>query len=214
MVTFGGFKFGLSYKSEKMSIDTEVRIKKIKSSEFQQFTIIKKDSEGNEILPQPRGEFGSRKDIRYFVKTPTGEVEISPFERTKTIQVAGFMPMQDKEQFKAEGHYNMTGQPATLYRIAQELGESKQMAVSKFTFGNGFKMYVALIYPVFRDNQFGLIMALSDGKMEYEFMPTNAQETPAERKLPTLADLAKEYGNLLQGEKPIMVAGEKSIIVA
>lgn len=199
------FKFGLNCEVGEISIDTEVRLEKVKGIDFNKLVVMKTAdgkvvksgtfANGEKLDGYNRGyvaEDGTqidKSDIHYFTKNKEGvEVEISPYERTKTIQILKTAEAQNKEQFVFEGVYEMFGtNTKALYKMAKWLSDNNQVALAKFTFGNGFKEFVGCVYPVFKEDGFVLVFGLSRAKIEYKNLMTLAK---AEAKmLPTLSEV-------------------------
>jgi hypothetical protein len=75
--------------------------------------------------------------------------------------------------------------------MAKYLGENNQMAMAKFTFGNGFKEFIALIYPIFQNDSFVLVMALSRASIQYSNLMEVVDLKEAEKQaIPTLSQIA------------------------
>jgi len=93
-------------------------------------------------------------------------------------------------------------QSRILWNLANYLNENELMGIAKFSFGNGFTEYLALIYPVFKEGRFVLVMALSKAKIEYKHL-MDLNELKETKKLPTLTEA------LLSEQIALMVPAEK-----
>ena len=80
-----------------------------------------------------------------------------------------------------------------LWKLAEWLDKTDKVAVAKYTFGNSFKDYFALIYPIIRDGEFVLVMALTRMNLEYKhLMPiTNGTVEPPEQPADTVRSVLK-----------------------
>jgi hypothetical protein len=215
------FKFELDFQIENISVDTEIKISKLKAMDLQK-AIITKSAEGKAVKLRTsiNGEIAEgfnrvyvdennaeiqKGELRYFINTENGEMEVKPYDRTKKIEVSGVVPIQNKEQFLIESFYEVYGDnKKALLKMAKWLGENNQMAMAKFTFGNGFKEFIALIYPIFQDdNKFVLVMALSRATIQYNnFMEVVDLKEAEKSAIPTLSQI----------QMPILIPNKKKVI--
>ncbi len=57
-----------------------------------------------------------------------------------------------------------------LYRLAEYLRKNDKVIVSKHSFGRGFDENYALIYPIYCENRFVLVMALTKMRKDYKHL--------------------------------------------
>ena len=145
------------------------------------------DAQGNEY---PESE------VKHYQILPDGrEVEVKPFERTKTLKILKLIPATSLSEFLVESQYEVwaDGNTPALLGFAEYLSKKDAMAVCKFSFGRGFKQYYGLIYPLFKDGKFLLIMALTQQRVEYRhWMPIAAEEPPKEETAQTPVSVLDE----------------------
>jgi hypothetical protein len=202
------FKFELDFQIDSISVDTEIKISKLKAIDLGK-AIITKSAEGKSVKLRTsiNGEIAEgfnrvyvdennaeiqKGELRYFINTENGEMEVKPYDRTKKIEVLSCLPIQNKEQFLIESFYEVYGDnKKALLKMAKYLGENNQMAMAKFTFGNGFKEFIALIYPIFQNDSFVLVMALSRASIQYSNLMEVVDLKEAEKQaIPTLSQIA------------------------
>jgi hypothetical protein len=144
------------------------------------------DAEGREY---PEAE------VRHYQLLPDGrEVEVQPFPRTKVLEVKKLLPATSLSEFLVEGLYEVwSDAPGQLLEFAEYLQRKDAMAVSKLSFGRGFKESYALIYPIFQDGRFILVMALTQKRVEYRhWMPVEAQEAKPREAVPVAQSVLEE----------------------
>jgi hypothetical protein len=146
----------------------------------------------------------SERDIRYFQKTPEGEVEVEvePLDRTTELEIqeqrsleettldgskslGTTIPIEQREGYVAESTYEMWGDTALL-RLAEYLEKERLAMIFPFSFGRGFKIYTAVAYPLREDGNLYLIMALNTGRriLKHPLKATPAAEVKAKPILP------------------------------
>jgi hypothetical protein len=194
---FAGFKARLKVQSDdgSLSIDVPVRYAKIGTDDL--VKIVRKTRNGKPVEAHysekkyyELGEDGkpareiTEADIAYFQVTEDGqEVEVQPFDRTQVIENTEYIPREQLEDYVIESSYEVwaedEGDTSPLYKIATWLEKQKVAIASVFSFG-GFTAYTALIYPVWIDGKFVLVMALSKSFKVYKhlMMPVTAEKQP------------------------------------
>jgi hypothetical protein len=204
--TFAGFIAELKYSDENLTINIPIRYAKMDSKEIDKALkiIAKSKTTGKVVQYKTLGETRKawvddegreypKEDVEYYQELDNGElIPVREFERTKTIEVIKLIPLSKLDDYLIESEYevwtdkNIIG----LLRFAKYLSEKDAMAVSKITFG-GFKEYYALIYPIFRQEGFVLVMALTRmNKIYKHIMSMNIQEKKEEAK-PTIKSVLK-----------------------
>jgi hypothetical protein len=213
------FKFDLDFQIDNISVDTEIRISKLKATDLGK-AIKTKSLDGlpvrlktsingelaegfNRIYVDENNAEIQKGELRYFIDTENGEIEVKPYDRTKKIEVLSCLPIQNREQFLIESVYEVYGDnKKALLKMAKWLSDNNQMAMAKFTFGNGFKEFIALIYPIFENDKFVLVMGLSRAKIEYNNLMDLVDLTEKEKStIPTLSQI----------NMPILIPNKKVI---
>ena len=193
--TFSGFKAKLQHSSESLNIDVDVRFSKVKATALDKVKLVHRVGEVtvyNKPIPQYHWGWVDEQNkeypkiqVKHYQVMPDGnEVEVSEFKRTKELKVVKLIPLSDLETFLTESEYEVWAENiAGLYRFAEHLAKTDQMAVTKMSFG-GFKESYGLIYPIRKDGKFVLVMALTYQKKEFlHLMPiTNGSEVTPETK--------------------------------
>src|SRR3990167_8740876 len=108
---FAGFKMGLKFEVPEMSWSGEVRYRHLTGVDFNA-KVVKRDKEGklvkdatvvdgkvvdhyNRQLVNEDGKFVLAEDLKYYTCVDGKEVEISPYGRTKSIEVMGLISKND-----------------------------------------------------------------------------------------------------------------------
>lgn len=204
---FKGYKATLYLNNGELKIKANVRYARI-SSAFIDKTIRKQlvmrddkgyrvseawvDQNGNVITKRSkiyineRGERVPKDKIRYFLVQEDGtEVEVESFERTNELEIIDFVPADRINEFLIEGIYEIWAEKksdiAELYQFAKFLRDRNLAGVTKISFG-GFKEYYAIIYPLFRDGSFLLLMGLTRMKMTLSHWMPIVEKAEEERR--------------------------------
>jgi len=207
---FAGWKARLNYQAEGIAVQTDIRYQKIEANDIATIVrrgpfgglVHGKYGERHfwETIPAENAtevatSLGLKildatgfvheikeSEQQYFQVLPDGsERAVDEFERTKEIVAEKLVDRVQLEQFLIEAYYEIWAEsPGALLDVAEHLAEKDQMIVTTFTFG-GWKIQRGLIYPVFQDNRFVLIMALTTSRRQYRhLMP---MERGAQRSL-------------------------------
>jgi hypothetical protein len=104
----------------------------------------------------------------------TPRPEVTPFPRTKILESLKLMDTVVLDEFLIESSYEVwaadpNDSPALL-KLANYLRKNDKVVVSKHSFGRGFNQNYALLYPVFKDGSFVLVMALTKMRKEYKHL--------------------------------------------
>lgn len=135
------------------------------------------------------GEEVSSKDIHYFEVGEDGsEREVRPFDRTSIINIVKEVPRASvegtfliestyelffrRDKKTSEAEYDRTLR--LLYEEAERYFKDDLAGLAVFSWGNGFKQYYAIVYPVFNEEKFVWVMNLTQTKIVYQ----NLMEIP------------------------------------
>lgn len=135
-----------------------------------------------------------RSDIRYFQVIEDGsEKPVSPYDRTTEIKIVKEANMATVSEFLIEGYYELyhvkDEQINVLYQEAERYMKEDLVGIALFSWGNGFKQYYALVYPVVRDGKFVWIMKLTQTKLVYQHLMDMPETRRPIRKAPTIETL-------------------------
>ena len=194
---FAGFKIGLEANVEGLSVQTEVRYQKMDSKEVDLAIkiVTRQKSTGKLVKSGFIGQYhkgfmaedGSEvpeSDVQYFQVLDGKEEPVEKFSRTKTLKILKTIPMSKLDTYLVEDTYEIWSEniPA-LWKFAEWLDKNDKVAVSKYSFGNGFKESYALIYPHIEDGKFLLVMALTRVNLSYKhIMPIVTESAVSETK--------------------------------
>ena len=197
------YKVRLMGNSSNFSFNSEVKFSKIKGIDLSNRIIIR-DSAGllvksaslvdgqavrfNRGFVDENGNPVNKSELHYFIEGTDGEKEIAKFSRTKEMNLK-FVPSEFKHNLIFSSTYEVFGE--NLVSLAKHLSENNLIGVGKFSFGNGFKQYLAIIEPIFIGDKFVFKMSLSDGKLEYKNLMEVNQTIKEKKAVPTL-DLVGE----------------------
>ena len=187
-----GFKATLEFTGEELSVTVPVRFEKVTAKQVQEkLKIVHRHVSGVEVFNKPspykwgwydaEGNEYPENEIKHYQILPDGrEIEVKPFERTKTLKIFKLLPATSLSEFLVESQYEVWAEAETnipaLLKFAEYLSRKDAMAVCKFSFGRGFKEYYGFLYPIFREGKFLLIMALTMQRIQYEhWMPMDAE---------------------------------------
>jgi hypothetical protein len=204
--TFAGFIAELKFSDENLTLNIPIRYAKMDLKEIDKALkiIAKSKTTGKEVQYKYIGETRRawidiegreypKEDIEYYQELDNGElITVSEFQRTKIIEIIKLVPLNKLDEYLIESEYelwtdkNIVG----LLRFAKYLSEKDSMAVSKITFG-GFKEYYALIYPIFRQEGFVLVMALTRMNKIYKHIMSIKVEEKKEIAKPTVKSVLK-----------------------
>jgi len=197
------------------NVNVEVKYKKINPSNIVQApaTVMRNPATGNpvnsvRILPDgsllttfkwryqdaETGEDIANKDIQYFKVNEDGsEQRVRPFTRTAEINIVKEAPAPSMNGFLVESYYELyhTDESCVraLYKEAERYFREDLVGIALFSWGNGFKQFYAIVYPIMRDGRFVWVMKLTQAKLEYShLMDVPAEAAPVE-EVPTLEAL-------------------------
>lgn len=201
---FRGFKVVLEANVEGLSLQQEVRYEKIDSKEVDLALkiVYKSKPTGKSVRYGYIGQYHKgyiaedgtevpESDVETFQVLPDGsEKPVEKFSRTKTLKILKTISTSKLDTFLVEDSYEIWADniPA-LWKFAEWLDKNDKVAVSKFSFGNGFKESYALLYPHIEDGKFLLVMALTRINLNYKhLMPiiTESVEQPKKNVAQTL----------------------------
>ena len=110
-------------------------------------------------------------DVEYFQVLDGKEEPVEKFSRTKTLKILKVIPATKLDSYLIEDTYEIwSNSIPALWRFAEWLDKHDKIAVSKFSFGNGFKESYALIYPHIEDGKFLLVMSLTRMNLTYKHL--------------------------------------------
>ena len=181
---FRGFKAKLRAEAEGLAIEAEVRYARIDSRVVDDALQVEARSKslGVKVERKLLGEYHygyvtedgrevPKEDVYYVQILGDKEIPVQKFKRTKEINILKYIDRARLDGFLIESLYEMWSEniPA-LWKLAEWLNKTDKVAVAKYTFGNSFKDYYALIYPIIRDGEFVLVMALTRMNLEYKHL--------------------------------------------
>lgn len=195
---FRGFKMDLEANLEGLSLQTEIRYAKMDSKEVDLAIKIvsRSKSTGKSVRYGFIGKYHKgyiaedgtevpESDVEFFQAMPDGsENPVEKFSRTKVLKVIKTVPMSKLDTFLVDDSYEIWADNIPpLWRLAEWLDKNDMIAVSKFSFGNGFKESYALIYPHIEDGKFNLVMALTRVNLSYKhLMPIVTEDATQSKK--------------------------------
>lgn len=205
--TFRGFKAKLIFEADGVNVETDVRYAKMDSREIDEALkiVAKCRTSGKVVEYKSVGEYRKawltaegeeipRSDVEFYQEIGDELVSVEPFERTKTIIIEKLIALSKLDEFLIEKEYEVWGDNiSALHKVAEWLSKNDKLAIAKFSFGRGFKEYYALIYPVIRDSEFVLVMALTRmNKIYRRLMPVKFGKVIAkETAKPTVKSVLK-----------------------
>jgi len=190
-----GFKADLKYSSKELNLQTPIRFGKISANEVQKKMVIRhyhQNISGGEVFNKPspyhwgwyKGdgtEVQANEVVHYqvFPGTDKEHVQVQPFTRTKVLEIKKLLPATALSEFLIESQYEVWAEDGSqLIGFAEYLSKKDSMAVTKFSFGRGFKESYALLYPLFQNGKFLLVMALTRMKISYQHWMDVKAATP------------------------------------
>jgi hypothetical protein len=205
---FSGFKAKIRAAFPDLAVEVDVKYAKLTAEEIRRKVRIKHRVEGGvEVYPRRVGFCECGKPVfnqRYVYMDGQGnvydeamvkhyqvlddgrEVEVRPFERTRELDVVKLIPASSLHEFLIESEYEVWSEnPAGLWRLAEYLIKNDKIAVSTHSFGRGFNVNYALLYPIEIDGKFIMIMALTKMRKVYtRLMPIGigGEQKPIEEK--------------------------------
>lgn len=181
---FRGFKATLVAEAENLMIQTEVRYSKIDSRDVDiALKVVAKSKSTGKIVRYgfigeyhkgyvtEDGEEVPASDVEWYQILGDKEIPVRKFERTKRIEIIKYIPRSKLDNYLIESQYEMWSEnvPA-LWKFAEWLNKRDKVAVARFSFGNSFKEYYALIYPHIENGRFVLVMALTRKNLEFKHL--------------------------------------------
>lgn len=217
---FAGWKLPIRVETENLTIDTEARYKKVEVEPILDLEgeIMKVGRKGLPVKTKVEWKYYegdeeiSEKDIRFVQKMPDGSVvEVEPLSRIDSVEIRDmpmdnvviddnksygtFVPRHIIDNFAQESTYEVWG---NLVKLAEYLEKHNLAIMFPFTFGRGFKITTALIYPVRIGNNLHLIMVLSSGVRKLSKPLIGVVE---EVKKPAMSKPILKRKQVLNGEK-------------
>jgi len=197
---FGGFKAKLVVAIHGINVGVDVRYARITSREAdEQLQIVARSAvtgklcfrekvvniNGELLKPLPTrfvwidedGNLVAKEDVKYFQVLEDGtEVEVMPFKRTKRLEAVKLIPMSRVDEFLQEKIYEMWAEDSkVLFGLADELRKRDMAVVVRLSFG-GFIEYYGLVYPIFKDGKFVMVMVLTRMKKVFSrWMDVNGE---------------------------------------
>ncbi len=178
-----GFIVQLKFETEGLAINCACRYKKITSKGLEETRhIIHKTTSGVLVTNKPTpydyawqdamGKQYPESEIHHFEVTAKGETEVTPFERTETLQIIKLVDTTEIDGFLPESEYEFWSNDSVgaLWQFARHLLDIDKAAVATFSFGKGFKEYWAILYPRKRDGEFGITMLLTMMRKKFNHM--------------------------------------------
>jgi len=198
------FKANLVMTMPDLKVNIPVRYSRIKETNMNK-SVIHKDLEGNPVKFSSTDLDGKplrfsknwlnsdgvvpKDHVKHFTVLPNGEeVEIAPYQRSKSIEIMTIKPKDILKTVLIEKTYEVFAEDVeTAKQIADYLGDS--VGCFKFSFGRGFTEYIGFLTPVIDGDKFILLMYLSKTKIEYANMMDIKEKAKEMPKLPTLTDI-------------------------
>jgi len=147
-------------------------------------------------LLDEEGNLWKEEEIRYYaVKEDGSEMECSPYERTKVIEIPdeNWVPSTATDDFLFTNVYEIFSEDKKIAQVLFEEAEKRykadQVGIATFSFG-GFKLYYIFLVPLFKEGKFVWLMKFSCQKLLYNHLqePPEAVKVPI-REAPTLQTL-------------------------
>jgi len=181
---FRGFKAVLRSEAEDLAIQTEIRYAKMDSRDVDIAlkVIARSKSTGKLVRYGYIGEYHKGyitedgeevppSDVQYYQVIGDEEIPVEKFKRTKILDVIKYIPLSKLDRYLIENQYEVWSEDVpALWKLAQWLRKNDKVAVARYSFGNSFKEYYALIYPHIEDGKFVLIMALTRMNLEFKHL--------------------------------------------
>jgi len=145
--------------------------------------VVRVEGKSERVWIDEDGEEGPAENVTHV----QNGVEVEEFSRTKEIVIGEWIPAQQLAEFLPDHFYEIWGEKprdiAKLLKIAKWMTERGVAGLCRhFSFG-GFKAYATVIYPVFSDGEFVLVMMLTRMRKRYNhMMPTEVREEEEERR--------------------------------
>ena len=213
---FAGWKLKLTYRSQAAAVTTDLRYAKVEAeplidleSEVKKLnretlrpvkekwskTVVEIDESGQE---RPIDETL----IGYFQEIDGQLTEVSKLERTNEVEVneedqnctiedkkayGTTIPISQVLEYVTESTYEVWGEDSTAKMLAEVLEKEGVALLFPFTFGAGFKIYTATLYPIRIDGNLHLIMNLNTGRRILKHPLTAAAAAVAKKPKPILA---------------------------
>ena len=131
-------------------------------------------------------------DIEFLQILPDGsEKAVEKFKRTAIIEVEKIIPALKIDNYLVESRYELWAEnvPA-IWRLCEQLQKQDLAAVARFTFGNTFRDYYAILHAHVEEGKFVLIMDLTRMNLALKHL-MNITDGTAELK-------TKKQGNTVQ----------------
>lgn len=203
---FRGFKATLRAEADDLALQTEVRYAKMDSKDVDIALkiVAKSRSTGKTVRYGYIGEYHKgyitedgeevpASDVEFYQVLGDEEIPVEKFKRTKTIDVIKYIPMEKLDHYLIESQYEVWSEdiPA-LWKLSEWLRKNDKAAVARYSFGNSFKEYYALLYPHIEDGKFVLVMALTRTNLTFKhLMPIDNGTMPKEAPKRTVRSVLK-----------------------
>jgi len=201
---FAGFKMTISINADGFVAKIPVRYAKLESTVIKEkLRIVHRAADGREVhsrkicknCGKAQGEAWAYVDdqgnvhpddqVHHFQILDDGsEIEVAPLERTTELEVVKTPPSIILDDLLIESEYEVWSEdPAALWALAEWLHKNDRVAVGKHTFGRTFYENYAILYPIIRDGQFVMVMALAKMRKEFKhWMPVGGRRAESKPK--------------------------------
>ncbi len=203
-----GSKLRLKVNLSQLSLDTEARHEEIESKAIIQIQRVKRSDEmpvkyganttWHYIYKDEAGNEIQEADVRVDQVLASGEIkkDIQQFEMTKELEITeeNLRSIEQKDNYAVLSYRQLWGDNVSgLKQLAVYLMKSAKFAVARIVLRKGYTEYYAMIYPIFQEGKFVIVLALAQRKL----IPTRWMNMDAKIE-------AKVEGK----EKPISVLAE------
>ena len=140
------------------------------------------------------GKVVDKAEVKFFANIDGKLEEVEQYERTMDFEIMGLSDAEQLNKFIVEDCYELFTDNKNipdLWKIVQYLQEKNKIAIGKFSFGNGFKLYMGILKPVIKDDKFVLELDLATQTKNYKrLMDTKANKEAKKKTLDMLAQTA------------------------
>lgn len=140
-------------------------------------------------------------DVIRFLQTQEDgtKLEVSPLERTDTIEVqegrameectidgdlglGTVIPREDVDKYAPESTYEIWGDDWGLLRLAEYLEKHRLALFFPYTFGRGFKIHEVTVYPIRYNGDLYLVMVMNSGQKRLKHAIKTLEAAPREER--------------------------------
>lgn len=200
----------IHFKGENLAITVPCKYDKIKSEELKDKLKVQAYVNGKKAFYKSvgsgtgksyskawiteEGKTVDKAEVKFFADINGKLEEVEPFDRTMDFEVMGLSDVDQYDNFIVEDCYELYTDVKNipdLWKVVQYLQEKNKIALGKFSFGNGFKLYMGILKPVIRDEKFVLELNLATQTKNYKkLMDTKVNKEAKKKTLDMLVQTA------------------------